>query len=866
MTKRTDSYRNAIYNAPFEICVERARYWTESYKDTEGEHPTVRAAKALEKTLDSMSIFIRDDEQLVGHRTSKLLGVILPVERGDINNGLYSDLKIIKNRKNKPYHISEEDEELLFKEILPYWKRKTVSEKKLKMFKKFKLLSDSGLDLSKMQQLRKSFGSKWVRTFLKLFQDRGSELKYFLEFMKSSTPLASVTNLDDQGHLVMGHNNLLKWGYEGIKNRAIEQLNQAELVTIETNGGSFAILEKPTTYDKLVYNFQFRFSKTNGNTEDKAAFLNAVVICCDAAIRYIRRYAKLAKNKAIKEVDSTRKLELTAISKRCNWISSNKPRNFSEALQLVWFNEVMANISHGLGGILAVGRPDQYLYPYYLADKLAGLISDEDVVELIEEFIIKLSSNLMIVPSFDEVRNAPELGSDHLALTVGGVDIHGNDATNELSYLICDAIENVKCTTISFSARIAPEVNPRKWIERIVDIYRITNGTAIYNDDVIIPALVNGGCSLEDARDYALVGCVEPAPQGNAFPITAGNESSLSGLFEMVINNGQTRLGSKFVDMESFTSKNFTCYEDLWQKYKEFIKHGVDLAVKCANIKDIVHGENYPNPFVSMSLDGCIENALDMTQGGAKYNFNTLSSSGIGTVVDSLCALKKLVFEDKKISLEHMLDVLNNNYKKEELLRTKLKNKIQKFGNDIEYVDSIAQDLLNVYCDEINSHSTVRLPGQFRPCLFSAGTHVLTGNLLGATPDGRKAGEPISNSLSPSNGAEKNGPTAVLNSIAKLPTEKMGSGMSFNMRLLPSLIETKEERFKLADMILSYFEKGGMHVQFNIIDQNVLRDAQLNPENYKDLIVRVSGYNAYFAYLDKSLQDDIIDRVQFDRL
>lgn len=843
MTLRTQSLRQMVFDAPYNICIERAKYWTESYKETEGQHPTIRAARAIEKTLDNMSIFILNEELIVGHRTSKLLGVVLPVERGEVTTIVPMQLKILKIRKRKPFQISEEDENLLLNEIFPYWEGKTVADKKIEMFEKTGFLKK------------------------RLKRGKSGKVDPVKKFLASNAPTTASTVLDDQGHLVAGHNNIVKWGLNGIREKAMKKLDE---VNQYLNSNSIQpkennlYLQDHYDYASLESNFQDRFRKNNGYTLDNKAFLEAVIICCDAFSRFIKRYAVLADNEARNITSTKRAVELGQISEICNWISENTPRNFREALQLVWFNEIVGNISHGLGTILAVGRPDQYLFPYYKSDIESDVITDKKVLELLEEFIIKLSANLMLHPTVSNYA-APELGADHVALCVGGVDKDGKDAVNELSYLFMDAAENVKCMTVSFSIRISPDLSPKKWIQRAADIYMKTSGPAIYNDNTIIPALLKAGVALEDARDYGIVGCIEPAPQGNAFPITAGNAISLTALLEMLLNNGSRKLGGK-IDGPEFDSRKFKSYEELWETYSKLIKFKVAENVKCSNIKDIAHAENYPNPIISMSIDGCIDNALDMTQGGAKYNLNTISTSGFATVVDSLAALKKLVFEDKEVSMEEMIGIVRSNFKDNEPFRLKILNKVPKFGNDNDYVDSIARDLNDLYCNEILSHSTIRVPGKYRPSIFSAGTHVAAGRFLGATPDGRLSGEAISNSLSPTNGTEKNGPTAVFNSITKLDNTKIASGMSLNMRLLPSLLKSRDERERLADLILTYLQKGGMHVQFNVVSQENLLDAQIHPENYRDLVIRVSGYCAYFVNIGKSLQNDIIARFQFENM
>jgi len=836
MTMRTETYRQLVLNAPFNIDIERAKYYTESYKATEGLglHPATRSAKALERTLDNMIIFIMNEEQLVGHRTSKLLGVILPVERGDVNCMLPVNLKVLKKRINKPFQITEEEEQLLNEKIWPFWKGKTVLEKRIALYNRLGLLKE----IYSKEQL--------------------NNMDLFSKFMLGTMPFAGSTVLDDQGHLVMGHAHLMRSGITGIKRHALRKLEE-----VNQYSNSSATAAKVSTIQELIDSeskidyyvvqkrFQERFKKTEGYSADKKAFLEAVIICCDAFTRFIKRYSELARIKAKSESETKRAAELITIAESCNWISENPPRTFREALQLTWFNELVGNISHGLGAILSIGRPDQYLYPYYKSDLASKILTSTEAKELLEEFMMKLCSNLLLMPIASR-GSADELSADHVAVTVGGVDTNGNDAVNELSYLFLDAFADAKAS-LSFSVRVAPNINSRAWLRRAVDIYLKTCGTAFYNDDIIITSLQKAGVTLEDARDYSIVGCIEPTTNGNAFPITAGNGLGLTQMLQEVLKGDTGGYPNEF--------KSFGQLRDAFAKY---IKNKVAKVVQLSNIKDIIHGENYPNPFISMSIDGCIENALDMTQGGAKYNFNTLSSSGFATTVNSLCALKKVVFEDQQLSMPEMLTILNNNFKDNEILRNKIINKVPKFGNDDDYVDCIAKDVLNIYSDEINSHSCIRMPGTYRPSIFSAGTHVSVGSALPATPDGRKAGQPISNSISPSNNTEHNGPTAVLNSISKLENTKIGSGISLNMRLLPSLIDTEHKRELLTDMLLSHFKMGGMHVQFNIISQQDLIDAQDHPENYQDLIVRVSGYCTYFVNLPKALQNDIIDRYQFE--
>ncbi|MDD1776731.1 MAG: hypothetical protein LUQ65_01075 [Candidatus Helarchaeota archaeon] len=874
MTTRTDQYRTMIYKAPYEICIERAKYYTESYKETEaaGLHPSIRAARALEKTLENMTIYILEQEQIVGNRSSKLVGSVMCIERGDMIPVVNMDLNNIKKRESQPFHISPEDERLLRKEIIPYWKGKTVRDLKEKTWEKLGLLWNISIGLGSWLRKYQQFGWTWLKEYYnRLIKGRLSHAREGIRMLATNNPNFVNNIFDTQGHLVMGHKNILEKGYSGLWEQIQKRLQEViQALAIDQKDQSQIPLSDPSQFLAEITNnwspteaFNARFSKGSEYSRDNQAFLEAALICVNAAMKFIKRFAALSEKQAAETKDSARSSELKRISEICEWVATNKPRNFREALQLVWFNHVIATISHGMGGILAVGRPDQYLYPFYHADIEAGRITDAEVVELCEELVIKLSYNLLMLPAYGKA-TASELGGDNAALTVGGVDKEGNDAVNQLSYSFMDAIENVKSMTNSFSIRIHPEKNPRRWVDRAIEVYSKTSGPAIFNDAIIIPALEKTGVSLEDARDYAIIGCVEPTSQGNTFGTTSGNDISLVGLLELVLTNGMIRSVGKKYGLETGNPENFTSYEEIWKAYLQQLKFLISHIVKCVDIKDIIYAKYYPSPFISMTLDGCLDSALDMTQGGAKYNYNSISGRGLGTVSDSLAALKKVVFEEETITMKEMVEALNKHFKNKQVLQTILKNKVAKFGNDDDYVDSIAKDVANAFCDEVMTHPCLRTPGIYRPSFFSYGLYIVDGFLLGATPDGRNAGESISNSLSPANNTEIRGPTAVLKSLTKLDHKKIPNGMALNMKFLPTLFDTPEKREKIANLLDAYLSMGGMEIQFNVVRQEDLIDAQLHPELHQDLIVRVSGYSAYFIDLGKPVQDDIIKRCQFD--
>jgi len=791
-------------------------------------HPAIRAAKALENTLQKTTIYILPEEQIVGNRSSKLVATIIPIERGELNYVLRTDLKNLKNRKDHPYHISREEEKELRK-TLKYWKGKTVRDHRTKIMKErglhFRISLDPGANLRRL----KNFGFKNMLKIMKLYA--GGRLRYMSSSLNEVTlnnPNLVMNVFDVQGHLVIGINNVIKTGFKGVKEKAQEV--------------------KKTVVDS-----------------EKKRFLDAVMICCDAAKMFGQRFASLAEEMALKEDNPQRKAELLQMAENCRWVPCNPPRNFYEACQFLWFTQVMASISYGVGLIGAVGRVDQYLYPYYKKDIEQGKITREQALELVEELLIKFSYNLLLLPSFGK-HTASELGADEDALTIGGVGRDGEDATNELSYIWMDACKNMKNLTNTFSVRVSSK-SSEEWLRKITEVYSVTSGPALYNDDVTIPALINNGTGFGDARDYAVIGCVEPTSAGNTFGCTSGNDISLVGILEMMLTNGMIRMLGRRTGADTGDPRKFTTFEEVMDAFKKQLQHSVDVISQLVEIKDEVYDKMFPNPYISATLEGCVENAMDMTSGGARYNFNSISGRGLGTTADSLAAIRKVVFDDKTVTMSELTDVLENNFRgeKRERLRQILVNRAPKYGNDDDYADWIAREIAGTFCDMVTSKKAWR-GGPYRASFFSYGLHVLDGTLLGATPNGRKAGEPTSNSLSPSNGAEKNGPTAVLKSCSKIEHTKIANGCSLNIKMLPMLLRDEERRQKVASLIRAYFKLGGSQVQLNVVDSQTLRDAQKCPEKYRDLVVRVSGYCAYFTDLGKPIQDDIIARAEFGSL
>ena len=820
--------KDRLLTADHWICLERAKFYTDSYKETEGQHPSIRTAKALKHTFENMTIAIYPEELLVGNRSSQYIAPPIAPERGDMNMVIKYLLPTLKKRYG--YHITKEHKKWLNKEIIPYWKDKSVRALKVPLFEEHNLSDKLTLGNGGLKRLRNAFGLKHIG---KLVTDPDAnffdKVKFFLQLPKWIKLMKAGTAdnvkgrgrcIDMQGHIVPGYKNVVKFGFKGIKEQAENRL------------------------------------KTAKNDLEKD-FLEGVIMTCEAMRDFSLRFTKLAKEMASTEPDEERKKELLKIAKICENLPWNPPDTFYEAIQSFWFTHNVVIISYGMGG-MTPGRLDQILYPYYKKDKDANLITDDDALRLLEEVIIKINNNVVIWPNVLGAR-LNHLGSDVQDITFGGVDRNGEDATNELTYIFMEAIKNTKLATQS-SFRISKN-SPEEYVKKVLELHKYTAGPAMFNDEVIIKALQKDGYSLEAARDYCLVGCVEPSGNGDTYGATGGTKLYFPSILDLTFNRGITTFFGGERDIDTGDPAEFKSFDEFMEAYYTQLERIVDVCAKAGDLRDQVWAENYHNPLISCTIDGCIENAKDMTQGGAELMFHAIGGGGLGTIVDSLAAIKKFVYEEKTVSMSDLLHAIQTNFKDNEPLRQILMNG-PKFGNDDDYPDKIAVELVKKFCAMVKSKN-LSMGEFFKPSFSSYGLNVYEGALEPATPNGRKAGEPISNAISPCNSAELNGPTAALNSVAKIDHTDVGYGDSLNMRFPPFLTDNEKGLETFKNLFETYFEKGGMHLQVNNMGTDTLKDAQLHPENYPDLIVRVSGYSAYFTRLGRAIQDDLIDRIEF---
>jgi len=610
---------------------------------------------------------------------------------------------------------------------------------------------------------------------------------------------------------------------------------------------------------KETEKYQKELDENKSDFQEKYDFYEAVKIYYEAAIDFSRRYSNLAFSKAEMEDNKRRKKELEIIGNMMKKFTIESPDSFYEAVQFIWFSQNIANIIYQRS-VLALGRLDQILWPFYIKDIQQGKILKESALELIEELNLKLTWNVTLLPTdFTMVANA--LGQNTQTITVGGMDINGNDSVNELSYLFLEAYKKIKVFSTDLSVRIHKNM-PEEFLKEAINVFRSTSGIAFYNDEIIIPALEKAGYSLEDARNYVLIGCVEPTGQGNSFAATGRMFMNLPGVLELTLNNGYSNLTKKVDGLQTGDPSQFQTFNDLYEAFVRQLKYNIKRATEIAEVGDIEAMKYFQHPYVSATLEGCMENGKDHVCGGAKYNFSSITAYGFATLVDSLYNIKKVVYEEKQMTLAELINILNSNFEAQEDFRQKLINKYEKWGNDQEEIDLFAVELWDLFTKEVAEYKPVR-GGRYSAGAYSMGIHVMEGFFTRPSADGRKAMEAISNSLSPVNNVEKNGITAVLNSLSKLNYDYATNGIAVNVRIHPQNLNNEENLKKFYHLIKTYFKFGGMQFQPNVVSTEILRDAQKHPEKYSDLIVKVGGYNATFIDLGTPIQNDIIDRLEF---
>ena len=593
---------------------------------------------------------------------------------------------------------------------------------------------------------------------------------------------------------------------------------------------------------------------------DKSEMLKAMRIAATAMIKYAHRNADELMKMAALEDDDTRKEELVKMSEICRCVPENSPQSFHQALQHYWFFHLGVITELNPWDSFNPGRLDQNLYKYYRHDIDNNIITVDQAKELLMSFWVKFN-NHPAPPKMGVTALESNTYTDFALINVGGVKPDGSDATNELTYLILDVIEEMRLLQPSSMVQISKK-NPDRLVKRALKIVKTGFGQpSMFNTDALVQEMIRQGKDIVDARNGGCSGCVETGAFGTeAYWLTG--YFNLTKILELTLNNGFDKRTKKQIGLKTGELSQLDTFEKLMLAYNNQINHFANIKLMGNNIIERVIAENITAPFLSLIVDDCISSGIDYNRGGARYNTSYIQGVGLGSVTDNLTALRYHVYENKTISLEELKQAIDNNFVNNYALRETLIFDTPKYGNDDDYADDQARAVFEMFFNAIDNKPSTR-GGKYRINLLPTTCHVYFGSVIGAMPDGRLAGEPLSEGISPVQGADKCGPTAVLNSAAKLDHIRTG-GTLLNQKFTPAFFNDESAYDKLTAVVRSYFRMDGHHIQFNVIDADTLRDAQKNPEKYKNLIVRVAGYSDYFNDLGTDLQNEIINRTEHE--
>lgn len=802
MNSRIEALREGLVEIIPEICPERAVIFTESMKQSEGKPIVKRRAQSLYDVLDKMTIFVREGELLVGNQASTVRGAPVFPE--------YSVDWIVEEFQGKPYHFAErpcdkftytEDSKQKILDTISYWKGKTLIE-------------------NVWSELPEEARTAW-----------------------------EINAIDDTWCAAAGLGNVLP---------------DHEMVL--THGLNYVIAKAEQQIDKL--------DLTEPGTVSKHWFLQAVITANNAVIRFAERYADLLEQEAGKTADAGRKEELLTMASNCRRVPAQPAQSFWQAVQTVWFIQLILQLETN-GHAISLGRFDQYLWPYYKKDIDEGIISREGALEIVESFFVKANE-------INKLRSWPDseyFPGYHLAenLAIGGQTADGKDAVNELSYVVLDATAELKLTKPSVSLKWF-EGTSDEFMDRALQVVEQHKGgqPALYNDLGVMRILENMGVKKEDQYGWAPVGCIEASVPGKWDFAAKGSWLNVGKILEMTLNNGtDPNTGITLLpgngDLSSFKST-----DEIMKALKKQLHYYMGLQVIVEHISDEMHILHDQNAFRSSLVHDCIERGKSLIEGGAVYTADGGPTAGVNSVGDSLAAMEYALFDKKLITAEQLMHALKTNFEddttspKGEEIRQLLVHKAPKFGNDEDYADRYVVDLGEYlgssYQKDFKSsrYGKGPVPASFALSQSSVTGNVAFGKSVGALPNGRKAGLPVNNGVSPANGAEQHGPTATINSEAKLPSIWFQKGSIFNMRLTPQTLTDPEGRKRALALVKTHFKNYQYHIQFNVLDDKTLIDAQESPEKYRDLMVRISGYSAFFTPLNKELQSDVIQRMKFN--
>ena len=586
--------------------------------------------------------------------------------------------------------------------------------------------------------------------------------------------------------------------------------------------------------------------------------LEAMEITAQALTNFAKRYANMARKQAKKEKDPDRKKELEQIALICDRVPENKPQTFHEALQYYWFVHLGGTVELKPWDAFCPGQLDQHLQPFYELELDQGTLTKAQAEELLQCLWIKFE-NQPAPPKVGVTAHESSTYTDFVQLNIGGVKHDGTDGVNPISYMMLDVIETMRQVQPNPSVHIS-EVTPDEFLVRAAQVIREGMGKPdLFNSDMVVEEMVGMGKTLEDARQGGTSGCVETGAFGKEAYILTGY-FNLPKVLEITLSNGIDPRTGKQLGPKTGNPREFKTFMELFDAYCQQLAFFINIKIEGNHTIERIYAEQMPAPFLSLLTDDCVSRGKDYHGGGARYDTSYIQGVGLGTMTDALTALKVQVYEEKNLSMAELLDTLENNFKQKEELRQMLLNRTPRYGNDDDRADDVMVLVFNAYLDAVDGRPNTRC-GTYRVNMLPTTCHVYFGSMVNATPDGRLSGKPLSEGISPVQGADRKGPTAVLKSVSKMDQRRTG-GTLLNQKLNPRVVETPQGLKKFTQLIRAYFKLGGHHIQFNIVDRETLRAAQADPDSYRDLIVRVAGYSDYFCDLTEALQEEIITRTE----
>ena len=621
-------------------------------------------------------------------------------------------------------------------------------------------------------------------------------------------------------------------------------------------------------YEKGFLDFKEEIKESLSNLDyynddrayEKQEQLKAMLICCDAIIEYGKRYAQAAKELAKSETDQKRKEELLKIAEICTHIPANKPRTFWEALQMYWFVHVGVITELNPWDAFNPGRLDQHIYPFYKKDIEEGRITEEEAKELLQCFWVKFN-NHPAPPKVGVTLKESGTYTDFANINSGGLKADGSDGVNDVTYMVLDVIDEMRLLQPSSNIQLSQK-SPDKFLRKALHIIKKGWGQpSIFNADAVVEELLRQGKSIEDARCGGNSGCVETGAFGKEAYILTGY-FNLNKVLEITLHNGVDPVTGKKLGIETGEPREFKTFEKLMDAFEKQLNHFIDIKIRGNNLIEKIYQKYMPCPFLSIIIDDCIKKGMDYNGGGARYNTSYIQGVGIGTITDTLASIKQNVYDNNDLSMDKLLEVLDANFEGYEDIRSRFINHSPKYGNDDDYADSIMKEVFELFYESVNGRVNMK-GGQYRINMLPTTCHVYFGSVLGATADGRKAKEPLSEGISPVQGRDQYGPTAVIKSASKMDHIKTG-GTLLNQKFTPRLLQDEQGIDNLLHLVRAYFKMGGHHIQFNVVNAETLKEAQKYPEKHKDLIVRVAGYSDYFCDLNTELQNEIINRTEHD--